>query len=81
MWQEQEKLDDEKNSERINMYEEKIEKIEDTWEMLDECFFRGMDLNEDARNFLEEHSEIVDKCLFSYMQNICSSLSKLLEEN
>ena len=40
-----------------------------------------MDLNEDARNFLEEHSEIVDKCLFSYMQNICSSLSKLLEEN
>lgn len=42
MWQEQEKLDDEKNSERINMYEEKIEKIEDTWEMLDECFFRGI---------------------------------------
>ena len=81
MWYEQEKLDNEKDPDRINMYEENIEKIEDNWEMLDECFFRGMDLNEDARNFLEEHSEIIDKCLISYMQNICSSLSKLLEEN
>ena len=44
-------------------------------------FFRGMDLNEDARNYLEKHSDIVDNCLFSYMQNICSGLSKLLEEN
>ena len=62
MWYEQEKLDNEKDPDRINMYEENIEKIEDNWEMLDECFFRGMDLNEDARNFLEEHSEIIDKC-------------------
>ncbi len=81
IWYEEEELDNETDPNRIKKHEDEIKKLDEIWEMLDECFFRGMDLNEDARNYLEKHSDIVDNCLFSYMQNICSGLSKLLEEN
>ena len=77
MYNEQKALEAKKNRDQINIHKEKMNEIRG---MLDDCFFSGMDLNEEAQNFLEEHSDIIDSCLIAYMQDICSTLSKLLEE-
>ena len=49
--------------------------------MLDDSFFRGMPLQKEAKRYLCKHSEMVNASLISYMQNICSKLSELLEES
>lgn len=65
----------------IRKYQEKIRNEEEILDNLDDCFFRGMDMMISSRKYLEEHSKIVNECLISYMQGICSRLSELLEES
>ena len=68
----------EENSDQIA---KKIEENDEIWDMIDDCFFRGVDFHDDVKNYLEKYPEIVDECLVSYMQDICSRLSGLLEES
>lgn len=71
----------EKEKRIIEKYREEIRNEEDIVDDLFDCFFRGMDMTENSRRYLKEHSEIVNECLISYMQDICSRLSNLLEES
>ena len=77
----QSEVEKNKNNEEHQQCLNNLTEKENIYSMLDDYFFRGMPLVENAKEYLCRHSELVSETLISYMQIICSKLSELLKES
>lgn len=70
-----------KNDTQKKKLEKEIEKNFQIYDELDSCFFRGMELDKNAQQYLDENQEIIGNQFIAYLQSLCSTLNKLLEES